>query len=73
MTFDLNIIIYLLGVAALWGATQAEIKALRRDIERLDNKVMKHNNLVERMAVVEQRTTSAHYRIDEILKEEELI
>lgn len=43
---------------------------MRRDIERLEEKVMKHNNLVERLTVVEQNAKSAHHRIDE-LKEEQ--
>jgi len=32
-------------------------------IEQLEKKVEKHNNLVERMVVVEQSTKSAHHRI----------
>ncbi len=38
-------------------------------IEQLEEKVNKHNNLVERMIVVEQSTKSAHHRIDEIIEE----
>lgn len=38
-------------------------------IEQLEEKVKKHNNLVERMVVVEQSTRSAHHRIDGIEKE----
>ena len=38
-------------------------------IAELEKKVNKHNNLVERMVIVEQSTKSAHHRIDE-LKEE---
>ncbi len=40
-------------------------------IEQLEEKVKKHNNLVERMVVVEQSTKSAHHRIDEIVEREE--
>ena len=40
-------------------------------IEQLEEKVKKHNNLVERMIVVEQSTKSAHHRLDEIVKEME--
>lgn len=39
---------------------------MKADIKELDEKVHKHNNLVERMAVVEQSTKSAHHRIDDI-------
>lgn len=35
-------------------------------LEQLEKKVEKHNNLVERMAKVEQSCASAHHRIDEI-------
>ena len=38
-------------------------------IEQLEEKVKKHNNLVERMVVVEQSTRSAHHRIEGIEKE----
>ena len=36
-------------------------------IAELEKKVAKHNNLVERMVIVEQSTKSAHKRIDEIV------
>ena len=42
--------------------------------EQLEKKVEKHNNLVERMVVVENSVKSAHHRIDDlgnrILREE---
>ena len=38
-------------------------------IEQLEEKVKKHNNLVERMIVVEQSTKSAHHRLDELMAE----
>jgi hypothetical protein len=40
-------------------------------IEQLEEKVKKHNNLVERMIVVEQSTKSAHHRLDELMAERE--
>lgn len=40
-------------------------------IEQLEEKVKKHNNLVERMVVVEQSTKSAHHRIDELISDRE--
>ena len=39
-------------------------------IEQLEEEVKKHNNLVERMAAVEQSAKSAHHRIDEIVEKE---
>ncbi len=38
-------------------------------IGQLEEKVDKHNHLVERMVIVEQSTKSAHHRIDEIREE----
>lgn len=38
-------------------------------IEQLEKKVEKHNNLVERMTIVEQSTKSAHHRLDEMERE----
>lgn len=35
-------------------------------IEQLDKKVEKHNQVIERMAVVENSLKSAHHRIDDI-------
>ena len=46
-------------------------KLITYRIEQLEEKVKKHNNLVERMIVVEQSTKSAHHRIDELVKEME--
>ena len=40
-------------------------------IEQLEEKVKKHNNLVERMIIVEQSTKSAHHRIDGLIAEGE--
>ena len=40
-------------------------------IEQLEEKVKKHNNLVERMVIVEQSTKSAHHRLDEIVERKE--
>lgn len=45
---------------------QEQIKSIKEDINILSNRVDKHNNLVERMAKVEDSTKSAHHRISEI-------
>ncbi|WP_148409921.1 hypothetical protein [Murimonas intestini] len=39
-------------------------------IEQLEKKVEKHNNLCDRMIIVEQSVKSAHHRLDEMLEEE---
>ena len=40
-------------------------------IERLEEKVEKHNHLVERMVKVEESTKSVHHRLDELIAERE--
>ncbi|MDU6533818.1 hypothetical protein [Intestinibacter bartlettii] len=45
---------------------QEQIKSLKEDINILSTRVDKHNNLVERMAKVEDSTKSAHHRIDHL-------
>lgn len=45
---------------------QEQIKGIKEDINTLSNRVDKHNNLVERMAKVEDSTKSAHHRINEM-------
>ena len=42
-------------------------KVIDTRIDILSKNVEKHNNLVERMVVVEQSTKSAHHRIDDVV------
>lgn len=59
MTFDVNMVIYLLGLACTAGVMVGKITSLEK-------KVDKHNCLIERMYVVEERGKSNTHRIDEI-------
>lgn len=54
-----------------WMGVRQSNKLVNYRIDRLEEKVTKHNNLVERMTVVEQSTKSAHHRIDELKHEME--
>ena len=45
---------------------QEQIKSIKEEINILSNRVDKHNNLVERMAKVEDSAKSAHHRITEL-------
>ena len=54
-----------------WMGVRQSNKLVNYRIDRLEEKVTKHNNLVERMTVVEQSTKSAHHRIDELRHEME--
>ena len=40
-------------------------------IEQLEEKVKKHNNLIERMIKVEESAKSAHHRLDELFAKRE--
>lgn len=60
--FWVQILIYVAGFAAMWGNVTTRLNYL-------EQKMDKHNNLQERMAVVEQSTKSAHHRIDDIKEE----
>ena len=54
-----------------WMGVRQSNKLVNYRIDRLEEKVTKHNNLVERMTIVEQSTKSAHNRIDELKHEME--
>ena len=60
--FWVQILIYVAGFAAMWGNVTTRLNYL-------EQKMDKHNNLQERMAVVEQSVKSAHHRIEEIKEE----
>lgn len=56
--FWIQMVVY----AASFGTFAGKITT---KISNLEKKQDKHNNLIERMTVVEQSTKSAHHRIDE--------
>ena len=57
-------------VGSLTGIMTANKLTVYR-IEQLEKKVEKHNNLADRMIMVEQSTKSAHHRLDELIRERE--
>ena len=65
-----DIIMALIAFAGTLVGTFGGIMAANRlsnyRIEQLEKKVEKHNNLIERMVVVENSVKSAHHRIDEL-------
>ena len=46
-----------------------KLKNTNERIAELSARVEKHNNLIERMAIVEQSTKSAHHRIDGLVSQ----
>lgn len=61
-SFWVQMMVYAVTFAATWGSLTQRLKAL-------EQKVDKHNNVVERMAVTEQSLRSAWKQIDEIKTE----
>lgn len=53
-------------LAGSWLGVRESNKLVNFRLTELEAKVMKHNNLVERMASVEASAKSAHHRIDEL-------
>lgn len=64
--FLLVIIINVLSSGLFLGGIAVSIRFIEEQIKRLEEKQDRHNHLIERMAVVEESTKSAHHRIDEI-------
>ncbi|MGI6031147.1 MAG: hypothetical protein ACOX7F_06560 [Eubacteriales bacterium] len=60
--FWVQIVVYAVTFAAAWGSMNIRIRYL-------EEKVDKHNQMVERMAAVEQSVKSAHHRVNEIKEE----
>lgn len=56
-------------LGSMLGVLKSNDKTLYR-IEQLEKKVEAHNNLVERMAIVEQETKSNEQRLDKLEMEE---
>ncbi len=56
-------------LGSMLGVLKSNDKTLYR-IEQLEKKVEAHNNLVERMAVVEQETKSNEQRLEKLEMEE---
>ena len=63
------IISYVANRAGARDASEANAKLLDYRLSKLEEKVNKHNNLVERMALSEQDRKTIWHRIDELQKE----
>lgn len=64
--FIVTLIIQIFSAGLFLGGLIFSIKYMGEQIKRLEEKQDKHNNLIERMAHVEDSTKSAHKRIDEM-------
>lgn len=61
-----EIVVGLLSLAGTLAGSLLASRLTTYRIEQLERKVEKHNNLMERMALVEASTKSAHRRLDEL-------
>ena len=59
LEFSGDLVVYLLGLAAVWGSLLQRVNALEKKMD-------KHNNLVERMYQVEEQTKRNEGRIKEL-------
>jgi len=57
--FWIQMIVYAISIGSFAGVILTKIGYLEKKMD-------KHNGLVERMVVVEQKCASAHHRIDEV-------
>ncbi len=59
LVFSGDVVVYVVGLAATWGAAMWRISALEKKMD-------KHNCIIERMAVAERDIRAAHRRLDEM-------
>ena len=66
---DISVVIQigvsLLTLGSIYGILTTKIAMITDNLNRLEIKQDKHNNLIERMAVVEESAKAAHNRIDD--------
>lgn len=62
--------IFIGGLVGTTKVLETMIKAIKDDIIRLEQKQDKHNNVIERVCIVEQSCKSAHHRLDYYDKKE---
>ena len=63
--FIISLFIQLLILAFFVGIYVATIKFMDAQIKELKEEMKRYNNVLERLIITEQRTKSAHHRIDE--------
>ena len=66
VSFVVMLVLQIFSAGIFIGGLVFSLKYIEKQIGRLEEKQDKHNNLIERMAVVEQSNKSAHHRIDEL-------
>lgn len=62
----IQLIIQAVTVTAVIATVRSNQHFMEEKLNNLEKKQDKHNSLIERMAVVEQSTKSAHHRVDHL-------
>ena len=65
-TIIVGIFSFLASVIGTFGGILVSSKLTNYRLEMLEQKVQRHNNMIERLYKVEDSTASAHRRIDEL-------
>lgn len=68
-----EIIVAVLSLVGTFIGSYSGIRLMSYRIEQLEKKVEKHNNVVERMALVEKDIRVANHRIDDLERKVEAI
>lgn len=66
MDIDFNVLWKVAAVVFAAGGLWNELRAIRKDLSRLESKQDKYNHLQERVAKLEDSCANAHKRISEI-------
>lgn len=66
MELDFNVLWKVAAVVFAAGGLWNELRAIRKDLSRLESKQDKYNHLQERVAKLEDSCTNAHKRISEM-------
>lgn len=68
-TIVVGLFSFLASVIGTFGGILVSGKLTNYRLEMLEQKVQKHNNMVERLYKVEDSAKSAHHRIDELRRD----
>ena len=63
---DINIVIYLLGLAVVWGSIQQRVKTLEKKMDKHNGLIEKVYKLEKDQAVVEESVKVANHRIEDL-------
>lgn len=66
--FVIGLVIQIITVGIFIGIYKTTISFMQQQIEDLKSDMRKYNNVLERLIKVESSSSSAHHRIDEIVR-----